>query len=532
MGLKEEKMEKEKKSWFGIDKVTFLLPAICLIPITIFGAAFPEKFGEIANVVMNWCTTNMGWFFAVGATACVVFAIWLGLSKYGKIVLGGKEAKPDMSFFKWFCISLTAAIATGLVYWGVAEPMTYFMDPPVFTGAEPGSYQAAEQSLRFVFLHWCLHPFSMNVVTGVAIGFMYWNGKRPFSVSSALYPMLGEKANGKIQNWVNGLCILGLMAGLGTSLGMSIDQLVSGLSYATGLQLNPQITAMAFAALFAVFSIVCASSGVHKGISYVSTTNVYVFLMLLVFSLCFGGTRFILNNTITSIGQYFQNFIGQTLYLEPAYQSGWVNKWTVFYWCWWFAFTVMIGLFNIKLAKGRTIRQYVVVNLLAPAIFLLAWFGVFGSSAIHMTLNGNTAIADTLAEKGSSFALFAYLEQLPLGKVLMILALVAIFLSLATQTESQTLTISDLCMKKQVTADTNEDTHFSPVGLKAFWGIAMVVIAIVLLSAGGLQAVQTSSVIVGFPMLILIILMMISCAKGLKNYKKYDKTLPEGEDYE
>ena len=127
----------------------------------------------------------------------------------------------------------------------------------------------------------------------------------------------------------------------------------------------------------------------------------------MVFALATGGTLFILNNTLTGVGKFIQNLPSQSLYMEPAYQSGWVNGWTIFYWAWWLAFAPLIGLFQVKCAKGRTIRQYVLVNMLAPCIFLVFWMGIFGSSTIQLELAGNHSISQAIGEYGSSVAFFA-----------------------------------------------------------------------------------------------------------------------------
>lgn len=520
----------KKSTWERINKRTFLPPAILTVLITVIGIVAPKQLGVAMNAALNWCTKYWGWLYALGSFLLVIFCIWVCVSKYGKIRLGGKDAKPEMSFFKWFSIVLTSGMAAGLCYWSVAEPVNFFMNPPEFSGMAGGSVQAAEMTLRYCFLHWTLHPYAIYTSVGIALGFMYWNAKRPFSVSSALYPMLGEKANGALQYWINAACIFCLVAGLGTTLGLAIDQLSSGLNFISGQSFDLIKVGFIICILFALIAILAACTGLHKGVAMISTANMYMFIGLLVFAFLFGGTLFIINNTVTSVGQYFQFLPGQALYLEPAQQTGWVNGWTVFYLAWWLAFAPLIGLFQIKLSKGRTIRQYIIVNMFVPCIFLVAWFGTFGSSAINMELSGNAGISQALAEFGNSVAFFAYLKELPISSITVIVAIVAVIFSIVTQTEAEVLTIADLCMKDEG-GDSESDKH-SPAVLKIFWGLIMSLLAFALLYSGGLSAVQTASIVLGLPMLVLILVMCVSAIKGFRNYKEYDKTLEQDEDYE
>lgn len=516
--------------WGNINYRTFLPPAILTVLITVIGIAAPNQLERVMKKLLDGCTKYGGWLYVLGTFLLVVFCIYICVSKYGRIRLGGKDAKPEMSFFKWFSIVLTSGMAAGICYWSVAEPVNYFLNPPVFSGLEGGSTEAAEATLRYSFLHWTLHPYAIYTAVGIALGFMYWNAKRPFSVASGLYPLLGNRANGKLQYWLNAICIFCLIAGLGTTIGLAVDQLSNGLNFITGKSFDLMKVGFIICILFALVAVVAACSGLHKGVALVSTANMYMFFILLGFAFIFGGTLFIINNTVTSIGQYLQFLPSQSLYLEPAQQSGWVNGWTVFYLAWWLAFAPLIGLFQIKLAKGRTIRQYIVVNMFVPCIFLAVWFGVFGSSSIQMELKGIANISKAIGEFGNSVAFFAYLKELPLSSIMLIIAVVAVIFSIVTQTEAEILTIADLCMKDEG-GESESDKH-SPAAIKIFWGLMISLLAFTLLYSGGLSAVQTASIVLGLPMLILILVMCVSALKGLKNYKEYDQTLRPDEDYD
>ena len=351
---------------------------------------------------------------------------------------------------------------------------------------------------------------------------------------------------GTPRHWINALAVFALVCGVGTSLGLSVDQITVGLNYVFHQNLDPNIVGIFICLGFAVISIAAAGSGLHKGISYISSANMYMFFFLMVFVLIFGGVRFIMNNTVSSLGKYFSTVVEQSLYVEPAYQSGWVNNWTIFYWAWWIVFAPLVGLFQIKLAKGRTVRQFILVNMFAPSLFLVFWFGIFGGAVINLGLSGITTVSEVFNELGTSVALFAFLKEFPLAWVLILVAFAAIIFSVLTMTEAEVMTIADLCVKNEKLEAVEEDGRLetvdeaevvesdlkSPLFLKIFWGLTMCLLAFILLYSGGLDAVQTASVVLGFPILILLLLMAISLIKGLRNYKKYDRTLGPEEDYD
>ncbi|MDO4542013.1 MAG: BCCT family transporter [Bacillota bacterium] len=521
-------MEKKLSTWQKVDKTVCLLPAILIAIAIILGLTIPQSFGNAASKALSFMTTYFGWFYALGCLVLLVFCLWIGLSKHGKIKLGGKDAKPEMSFFSWFAITLTSGMAAGIVFYGVAEPLEYFTNPPIFTGWEAGSPAAAEGALKYVFMHWCLHPYALYTSAGICFALLIWNAKKKFTISTGLYPLIGEKVNGVPGKLVNALMVFATLGCVGTSFGIVTQQLSAGINYVFNTNFSPTSLAIFVIATMTFFFILSACTGVHKGIKYVSKANMYIFFALMLWAFLFGGTLFIINNTTTSIGQYLALLIPQSFYLEPAYQSGWVGGWTIFYWAWWLSLCPIVGLFLIKLAKGRTLRQFVLVNMVAPAIFAFAWFGIFGSSSIAMEMS-NTGLGAEIAENGIAIALFAYMKNLPLAPVLYILTFAAIVFSLVTLAESMVLTVADMTTKEEVLVQLEKEGKGSPRPLKIFWGVLMGLIAFTLLYSGGLTALQTSVVICGFPLLFLMLFMAYGGVKFLRNRKEYDLTMEQEE---
>lgn len=519
-------MEKDKVSVLKkIDYPIFLPPAIILLVFTLIGIIAPDAFSNGANAAFAFTTKYFSWFYALGATALVAFCFWAGFSKYGNIRIGGEDAKPDMSFFTWFAIALTSGIAIGIVYWGVAEPLTNLMSPAGFTGWEAGGADAAEGALKFNFLHWGLHPYGIYTAAGLCCVFIIMNGKRRFSITSTLYPLIGDKCEGIWGKIVSAVCIFAILGGMGTSLGFGVSQFGVGFNYVFGTSYSDAFLAIFFIGVLVICTIGASCSGLHRAITHVSNANMYIYFALMIWAFIFGGMLFILNNTTSAIGQYLAFIVPESFYLEPVKATGWVGGWSIFYWAWWLSFAPIVGLFLVKLAKGRTIRQFVIVNLFAPTVFAVAWFGIFGSSAINFQLNG-ADIYSVISEWGSSVALFAYVENLPLTPILFGLVFLAIIFSLLTLSESMTLTLSDMSIKPEYLGEEG-DPKASPAILKVFWGILMGAVAFVLLISGGLGALQTASVVCGLPILVIQLIWVAAYIKSVRHRSVYDMTLTD-----
>ena len=412
----------------------------------------------------------------------------------------------------------------------MGEPINNLVTPPTFTGWEPYSADAAEGALKFNFLHWGIHPYAIYTAAGLCCAFIILNGKRRFSISSSLYPLIGDRSEGIIGKLVNGLCMFAILGGMGTSLGFGVSQFCTGVNYVFGTNISDNLISIFFIGVVLILAISTACTGLQKGIKPASHFNMYVYFALMVWAFIFGGTLFILNNTTSAIGQYFAFLIPESFYLEPVKETGWVGSWSIFYWAWWLSFAPVVGIFLIKLAQGRTIRQFVLVNLIAPTIFAIAWFGIFGSSSIQMEMAGSNIAAD-IAEWGAPVALFAYVKNLPLTPVLFALVFIAIIISITTMVNAMVFTLSDMSTKAEYLKEGALSKSSSNI-LKIYWGLIIGLTAFILLFSGGLGALQTASVVCGLPILALLLVMAVSYIKSMRQRSKYDMTLTEEEKSE
>ena len=509
--------------WKKVDRSEFLVPAIMTVIVIAIGVIAPEAFGKLIDVLFDFVTRGLGWFYDLGIFALLIFCMWAGFSKVGKIKLGGKDAKPTMSMLSWCAITFTSGMALGVVFYGVGEGLMNYCEFPAFAGIASMTPEAAENALAYVFFHWGFHPYAIYCGAGLGFAFVYWNCKRPFALSSGLFPFLGEAGEkglpGKIVNW---LCMYIMVATLGVNVGMATLQIQAGVKYAIGSTIPDMVMAPIIITFIAVVGIVCASSGIHKAIKYVSSANMIVFIILVAWAFVFGGTEFTLNNMITSIGSYMKILIPYSFYLEPAFQTGWVGGWTLFYWAWWLTVAPLTGLFLMKLAEGRTIREFVMVNMFIPIGFVVIWFGTFGSSAIFQQMNG-AGIWEAIQEFGFPVALFAYLKNLPLAGIMIALGFAAIFMSFITQNESMVYTMAGM-----TAADRSEDEsgeQKSPLFLKIFWGAAIALMGYILMLSGGLESVQHSVLVLGIPVLIILLINAASFVKATTHRLEFDLTL-------
>lgn len=500
-----------------IDLKVFLVPAVLVLLVIVAGVFYHKQFGQLVNATFQWSQRYFSWLYALVTFSFIPFCVWAAWGKQGQIRLGGKQAQPSMSMAAWISITFTSGMALGVVFYGVSEGLTNYMTPPPFTHLLPHSAAAAETALQYVYLHWGFQAYGIYTAAGLCFAFALWNLKQKFALNSALQPLLHERANGWMGQLVNWLCLYVLVASLGTNVGLGTLQLSTGFRYMTKLAIKPLVLQILIIAILGIIGIYAACSGIHRGIKLVSNINMSVFATLLAWAFIFGGSVFILNNTLSSIGGYLKNFVEMGLYLEPVKQTGWVAKNTIYYWAWWTTVAPITGLFLARLARGRTIRQFVLVNLLVPVGFIFIWFGTFGSSAIFTQMH-HVDIWRDLQTQGYPVAFFAYLNTLPWGRLVMILGLIAVILSFVTQYESMIYSIAEMSVNQSELLPNDHRVNY----LKIFWGIAISLMGFILIQSGGLTTVQTSVVVLGIPILLILVAYVFGFVKAIR---RYDETM-------
>jgi len=513
------------KTKVTIRKPVFITMCIIYIGVIVLGLVSPASFAAAEDKIVVFACSNFAWAYEFLTLALILFCFWcMFSSKIGNIKIGGEKAKPIMSRWNWFVISLCGGIATGIVFWGIAEPVTHYMSGiPLFPDIKPETAMAAKLALSTTYLHWGLSEYAYYCVAGIVIGVAVYNMKLPYRISSCLYPLLGEKAMGKFGTFIDILCVFGLAGGVSASLGEGALQIGAGVGIVTGLTPNKMMWIIILTAVVITF-ILSSYTGISRGVRFFSDTNAKIYMGLLAFVLFFGPTAYILNLFAESLGFHLTHFFEQSLY-TGAWNDGdmWPTWWTVNYWSWMIAYAPLMGIFLAKIARGRSLREFTIFNFLLPGGFGVLWFAIFGGASISFQ-KSNGAIWQLMSDKGTEAAVFGFFQNLPFTTLLRIIFLFTIYISIVTLADTMTTTISSLSINAK-----NAATVEPPAKIKIFWGATLSCLTFVDLATAstvgnvsGIDATKQLAITVAFPLLIVMILLVISGFKMLLNYEQYN----------
>ncbi len=449
-----------------------------------------------------WLTRYFGWLLILIVQAFVLFAVYLALSRFGHIRIGGSDARPDFSRPTWFAMLFSAGMGIGLMFYGVAEPVLHYLHSPSIPG---DNVDAATRAMDLTFLHWGFHAWSIYALMGLALAYFSYNRGQPLTIRSAFYPLLGERVNGPLGTVIDVMAVVATLFGVATSLGFGATQINTGLNYLFGVPVDSEVQILL---IFGITMVATASvvSGVDRGIRRLSELNLVAALLMLTFLLIGGPTLFLLKSFVQNTGHYLQNL----LYLgswTATYQrdSTWQSNWTLFYWTWWVAWSPFVGMFIARISRGRTIREFLGGVLLVPPLLTFLWFSVFGGAAIYLQLGGSDAMAQAVNQDIST-ALFTLLHNYPLAQVTSFIGILLVFVFFITSSDSGSLVI-DI-----ITAGGHLDP---PVPQRIFWALTEGVVAAVLLSGGGLLALQTAAITTGLPFAVIMVFMCVGLYRAL-----------------
>ncbi|MEM7772541.1 MAG: BCCT family transporter [Cyanobacteria bacterium P01_E01_bin.6] len=484
----------------------------------VFREPAENAFGAIQSAIAE----GMGWFLILSVSVYLGFAVILAFSKFGKIRLGGQDAKPEFPTFAWIAMLISAGMGIGLMFWSVAEPVYHFQSPPAVIGTiEPLSQDAAQQALGITFFHWGLHAWGIYAIVGLALGFFTYNWGLPLTIRSVFYPVLGDRIYGWIGNSIDILAVASTLFGLATSLGFGVQQVNAGFNFLVGLPISTpvQVGLIAIITGFATASVV---SGLDAGVRRLSELNMILAAIFMVFVLLVGPTLFILGSFVQVVGYYSASLPTLSFWTETFDGGTWQNGWTVFYWGWWISWSPFVGIFIARVSKGRTVREFLLGVLLLPTLLTFLWMSVFGGTAMSMELGELTGVIGDAVAANVATALFVMLQQLPLTAITSFVGIVLVVVFFVTSSDSGSLVVDSL---------TSGGKLDSPVPQRVFWAVTEGVIAAVLLLGGGLQALQTASITTGLPFAFVLLVMCYSLYRGLnQELAMIDaKTLQESE---
>jgi glycine betaine transporter len=497
----------------GIDPTVFWIAAALSALFVAWGIFFTDNLAAVFDdVLWSFLVPNFGWVFILASFGFLAFSLYLAFSRYGKVRLGGQDERPEFSTVSWVAMMFSAGMGIGLMFYGVAEPITHMGAPP--TGAKPNSEAAAQTAMEYTYFHWAFHPWAIYAIMGMALAYFTFRRGMPNLISSAFYPLLGDRVNGPIGKTIDILAIFATLFGSATSLGLGALQINEGLAELFGIGGREAVgLAIVIIAVLTAAFILSAISGVHRGIQWIANINMLLAVFLLVFVFILGPTVFILNTFVESLGGYLANLIPMS-FRSGAFSDGeFVSGWTVFYWAWWISWTPFVGTFIARISRGRTIREFVFGVILAPSLVSFIWFAILGGSAINFQLAGTADIAEAAATSQPA-ALFATLQQFPLFGLMAGIVIILVALFFVSGADAASMVMGMLSSRG----------NLNPKAWTVIvWGVFTGLAAAICLLAGSLQgsvdvaitALQSVAIASAAPFVLILIGLCFSIKKAL-----------------
>lgn len=493
-------------SWRSVKPAVFIPASIIIFGLVGFAVVYSTTAADAFHTLNAAITDWVGWWYVLAATGFVIFALYCGFSRVGTIRLGEDNESPEFSFIAWLAMLFSAGMGIGLVFYGVAEPLSHYVDPPPSLGIEGGTDAAANQAMALTIFHWGLHAWAIYVVVGLGMAYMTYRRGRPLSIRWLLEPLLGkERVQGPIGHAVDVIAIVGTLFGVATSLGFGITQIAAGLDYLGWIEVNNWWTVLLIAAItgLATFSVV---SGVSRGLKWLSNINMVLAGVLAGFVMLVGPTLFLMQAWVQNLGNYVTSLPELMLRTAPFSNGDWLGSWTIFYWGWWISWAPFVGMFIARISRGRTVREFVAGVLLVPTVIGSLWFTIFGDSAILRQRNDSDMLVDGAVDTNTS--LFQLLDGLPLATISSVLAILVIVFFFVTSSDSGSLVIDILASGGDLDP---------PKATRVYWSFLEGVAAAVLLIVGGagsLTALQTASIATAVPFSLIMVLACVSMIRA------------------
>ena len=493
--------------------VVFLVSLLVVVLLVLFGILYPQDLDLGSSRLHAAIIQNFGWAYLLAAFSFVVFSLYMAFSRYGAIKLGRDHEKPRFSYFGWFSMLFAAGMGIGLIFWGVAEPLSHYLNPPDYIAAS--SAEAAKFAMRHSFFHWGVQPWAIYIVMSLSIAYFSFRRGMPPLISSCFYPLLGDRINGMAGYAIDILAVFATVFGIVTSLGLGVLQISGGLAWVLPFEASFQNTLLILA-LVTVLFLISSMSGLDKGIQILSKANVMLAMLIMAFMLLVGPTIMILNVFISTLADYASSLFAMSLSTNPFLGREWTQSWTLFYWAWWISWSPFVGMFVASISRGRTIREFVSGALLVPTLLTFVWFSVFGGAAFDLELAQGLQIATSVAQDVST-GLFKVYAHYPLGEALTVLTIALLVVFFVTSADSATYVLSMM---------TSSGRTDPPIGKKIVWGLLVSCTAAILLFAGGLEALQRMAIAAALPFTGIMLLICLCLLRGVRYEFRHERGEP------
>jgi choline/glycine/proline betaine transport protein len=485
----------------------FIIASVIIIAFSVWAMLVPASAQSTMKTVVAWIAENLGWFYVLTVTVVIGFVLWVALSKEGSVRLGPDHSRPQYKLFTWVAMLFAAGVGIDMLFYSVTGPITQYMMPPVGEGQTPA---AAQDAVVWTMFHYGIAGWAMYALLGMAMGYFAYRWGMPLSIRAALYPLLGKRVRGGIGDTIDIVTLVGTVFGVATSMGIGVVLLNVGFSILFGL---PEGLALQIALVIVavVLTIAACTSGVDKGIRWISELNIWSAAALLLYILVTGQTSFLLNSMVENIGRFVFTLPDRTLQTF-AYEDGgseWMASWTLFFWAFWLAWGPFVGLFLARISRGRTLREFVIAAITAPVLCDFLIVSIFGNSAMHEVLNGNSEFAQ-LAMDSPQEGWYALLNMFPGASFLIGLGTLSGMLFYLTSANSGAMVMSNF---SSTIPDPSQD---GAKWLRIFWAVLTAVLTVAMLVAGGVTTMEYATLIFALPVTVIAWLVMASFSKALR----------------
>lgn len=487
------------------DRVLVGIGIAGVLAVVAWGALWSDSLARFADRGLDLVVANLAWFFVLAADVFLVLAASIAVSRFGRIRLAqSADEEPEFSTPAWIAMMFSGGMGIGLIFYAVAEPIQHYAEPPPASGVLPETGAAASAAMRYTLFHWTLHPWAIYAVAGLALAYSTFRKGRGNRLSAAFSPLLGRRADSGAGRAIDLLAIFATVFGSATSLGLGALQVAAGLGIVAGVPQRAWLELVIIAALTAAF-VLSAFSGVHRGIKWLSTINVSLAVVLMLFVFVVGPTVYILDVLPAAVGDYLNGLLVMSTRTGAFSDPGWMGLWTVFYWAWWISWAPFVGTFIARISRGRTVREFIAGVVLIPSAASTVWFAVMGGSALKVQADGT---ADLVAEVGAGAeqALFGLLDALPLAALTSVVAMVLVALYFITGADSASLVLGSLSSRGALRPHRR---------LVVTWGVLIGAVAAVLLLAGGLTALQQATILVAMPFVLVMLGLAIALIREM-----------------
>jgi glycine betaine transporter len=486
-------------------RIVLILSFLLVLAFGVWGLIAPEGMTSASVGMVNFVLDSVGWLYLTLCTGFIVLAAVLALGPYGKVRLGPDDSRPEFSTASWLAMLFAGGMGAGLVFWGVAEPVTHFAHPP---GSVDGHTAAAARlSMVITNLHWGLHAWSIYAVCALVLAYFIFRRGMPGMISTPIRATLPASRGTSILGLTSDVvAVFAVVFGLAGSLVMGVLQVRAGINEVFGLQPTTALSVFILVVL-AVSFMISASTGLSKGIQILSNLNMVLVLILLAVVLVFGPTAYIMEAFVNGIGDYLSALPAFSFRLwSYENQMDWTNGWTLTYLIWWVAWGPFVGIFIARISRGRTIREFCLGVIVLPTVFSLFWFAALGGTGIWVELNGSGGLAALVSEDLAT-ALFAFLDYLPSGALLGAMAIFLIFIFLVTSADSGTFVISMM---------TSEGRLNPKTPLKLAWGTAITLLTLAILLSGSVEVAKAMAAFGAVPFTLILVLQLVAFLRALR----------------